>query len=64
MIGYLDEAMKPLVLILSKITGYVKTFKDKDGNKDNKLMSFLINDENLIRKYKTICTKFEDLKKY
>ena len=62
MIGYLDEAMKPLVLILSKITGYVKTVKDKDGNKDNKLMSFLINDENLIRKYKTICTKFEDLK--
>ena len=29
MIGYLDDVIKPLVLILPKITGYVKIFKDK-----------------------------------
>ena len=47
-------------MILSKITGYVKTFEGKDGNKDNKSISFLINDENLLGKYKMICTKIED----
>ena len=42
LIGCLDKAMKPLVLIMHKMSGYVKTFKVKDGNKDknNKLMSF------------------------
>ena len=29
MIGYLDEVIRPLVLILPKMSGYVKTFKDK-----------------------------------
>ena len=45
---YLDTTMKPLVLILSKMSGYVKTFKVKDRNKDKnkKLMSFCINHEN------------------
>ena len=45
--------MRPLVLILSKMSGYVKTFKGKDEDKDinNKMMSFRINDEkNIIRK--------------
>ena len=44
------------------MSGYVKTFKAKDGDKDknNKLMSFRINDENLLEKYKGICTKIED----
>ena len=47
LIWYLDKTMKPLVLILSKMSGYVKTFKVKDRNKDknNKLMSFCINHE-------------------
>ena len=27
--GYLDEVLKPLIVILPKISGYVKTFKDK-----------------------------------
>ena len=35
--------MRPLVLILLKVSGYVKTFKDKN----NKLMSFHIYDDNL-----------------
>ena len=30
LIGYLDKAMRPLVLIMPKMSGYVKTFKVKD----------------------------------
>ena len=41
---------------------YDKTFKDKDGNKDNKLMSFRIDDENLLENYKTIWIKTEDFR--
>ena len=38
------------------MTGYVKTFKVKDGDKDkqNKLMSFRIDDEKLLERYKAI----------
>ena len=52
-IGYLDEVIKPLLSVLPNMSGYVKAFKDKDGNKTNKLMSFSIEDENLLGKYKT-----------
>ena len=43
---------------------YVKTFnvKERDKNKNNKLMSFRIDDEKLLEKYKAIWTKIEDLK--
>ena len=37
-----------------------KTFKVKEGN--NKFMSFHIDDEKLLEKYKAIWTKIEDLK--
>ena len=39
-IGYLDQVIRLLVLILPKMSGYVKTFKVKDGDKDenNKLI--------------------------
>ena len=49
LIGYLDKAIRPLVLRMPKMSGYVNTFKVKDGNKDknNKLMSFRIDDEKL-----------------
>ena len=49
---------------MPEISGYVKTFKVKDGNKDkkSKLMSFRIDDENLLEKYKAISTKIEDFK--
>ena len=50
-------------MILPKMTGYVKTFKVKDWNKDNKSMSFYINDEKLFEKCKTISTKIEYLTK-
>ena len=64
MIGYLDKVIRPLVLILPKMSGYVKTFKVKDGDKDkiNQLMSFCIDDEKLLEKYKAIRTKIEDMK--
>ena len=42
------------------MSGYVKTFKVKEGN--NKLMSFCIDDEKLLEKYKSIWTMIEDLK--
>ena len=46
LIGYLDKAIRPLVLIIPKTSGYVKTFKNED--KINKLMSFRIDDEKLL----------------
>ena len=56
MIGYLDKTIRPLVLIMPKMSGYVKTLKVKEGNK---LMSFRIYDEKLLEKYKAICSKIE-----
>ena len=35
LIEYLDKFARPLVLIVPKMSGYVKTFKVKDGEKDN-----------------------------
>ena len=55
-----DKAIRPLVLIMPKMSGYVKTFKVED--KINKLMSFRRDDEKLLEKYKAIWTKIEDLK--
>ena len=57
MIGYLDKIIRPLVLIMPEMSGYVKTLKIKEGN--NKLMSFRIYDEKLLEKYKAICSKIE-----
>ena len=34
LIGNLDKTVRPLVLIMRKMSGYVKTFKVKDGDKD------------------------------
>ena len=50
LIGYLDEVIRPLVLILPKMSGYVKTFKDKDvdKNQNNKLISLCIDDDKLL----------------
>ena len=58
--GYLDKAWRPLVLIMPKMSGFVKTFKVKEG--DNKLMPLDIDDEKLLEKYKANWTKIEDLK--
>ena len=49
MIGYSDKAIRPLILIISRMSGHVKTFKVKDGDRDknNTLMSFHRDDEKL-----------------
>ena len=60
LIGYLDKVTRLLVLILPKISGYIKTFKVKDKN--NILMYFRIDDDKLLEKYKTVWNKIEDLK--
>ena len=56
--------MRPLVLILPKMNGYVKTFKNNDGdkNKNNKQMYLRIDDDKLLEEYRTSQTKIEDLK--
>ena len=63
--GYSGDVIWPFVLILPKMSGYVRTFKNKDGHKDEnknkKFMSFSINDDTLLKKYKTIWAKIEDL---
>ena len=60
----LDKFIRPLVLRMPKINGYVKTFKVKEGDKDknNKLMSFCINDQKLLEKYKAIWTEIKNLR--
>ena len=51
---------------MPKKSGYVKTFKVKEGEKHKsyKLMSSLTGNKKLLEKYKTILTKVEDLRKY
>ena len=60
LIGYSDKAIIALVLIMTKISGYVKikTLKDKNNN----LMSFRIDYEKLLEKYKVVWTKIGDQK--
>ena len=64
MTGCLDGVIRPLVLILPKMSRYDTTFKDgdKDKNKNNKLMSFHIHDDKLLKKYETTRSKIEDFK--
>ena len=64
MIGYLDKAIRLLIFIMPKRSGFLKIFKvkDRDKDKNNKLMSFCIGDKKLLEKYKAILTKMEDLK--
>ena len=60
MIGCLERIVRALVLILPKMSRYVKTFKQKN----NRLVPLRIDDENekLLKKYETIWAKIEDLK--
>ena len=46
------------------MSGYVKTFKvkERDKNKSSKLLSYRMDHEKLFEKYKAIWTKIEDLK--
>ena len=55
------KAIRPLILAILKIRRYVKIFKVKviDKVKNNKLMSFCIDEEKLLEKHKAIWTKIE-----
>ena len=53
--------LRPLVLMLLKTSGYVKTFKDGDKITSIKLISFLIDDDKLLAKYKTTWINIEGL---
>ena len=45
--GYLGNVIRPFVLILPKLNGYVKHFKDSD----TKLMSFCIDNNKLLEPF-------------
>ena len=62
MIGYSDKAIRPLILTMPKMGGYVKTFKVKDGDKNNnnKLISFCIDDEKLLERSENFWSRSED----
>ena len=66
LMGYLDQVIRPLVLILPKMSEHVKIFKDEgeDKNRKNKLLSLRIDGDNLLQKYKTIWTKIGDSKNW
>ena len=52
LVRYLDKAITLLVLMETKLSGYVKTFKVKNGDKNEniKLMSSRIGDDKLLEK--------------
>ena len=56
---FINIAIRPLVLIMPKMSGYVTIFKVED--RINKLMSFRIEDEKLLEEYKAIWTKIEEI---
>ena len=55
MIGYLTDVIRPLLWIITKISGHVKTFKDKIY----KSMSFCLDKGKPLEKYKTIWINIE-----
>ena len=58
LIGYLEKAIR------SEMSIYVKAFKVKNGDKgkNNKLIFFGKDDENILEKYRVMSTKIEDLR--
>ena len=55
LIRYLDDVLRPLVLILPKMGGYAKNSKSKDGDKDknknNKLIYFRTDNNQPLKNY-------------
>ena len=56
LIGYLDNVIKPLFLILPRLNGYVKTckIKDEDKYKNNKMMSVRKDDDKILKNIKPL----------
>ena len=57
MVGYSEKTVRPLVLVMPKISRYIKTFKVED--KKSKLIFLRIDDKKLLQKYKAIWTKLK-----
>ena len=55
LIGHMDEAIGPLVLIFPKMNVYVEIFMDKDGDKhkNNNFMYLLVDGDKFLEKYKS-----------
>ena len=68
LIVYLNELIRPLVLILPKISEHINIYiyiyiikgKDEDRNKNNKYISLCKDYAKLLEKYKTVWTMLED----
>ena len=56
LIRYLDDVIRPLVLIIPRMNRFARTFKD------NNLMPFHIDGQKLLERDKTIRSKTEELK--
>ena len=54
-IGYSDDVIRPLRILLPQMIGYVKYFDD------NKTMSFLADDKELLKEYTKVWEKIRDL---
>ena len=63
-IGHLDEAIKPLALMLPKMIEYVKIFKDKNGdkNENNKFMVLCIDNKKLSKNIKPLGIRLKTYK--
>ena len=57
LVGYSEKTVRPLVLVMPKISRYIKTFKVED--KKSKLIFLRIDDKKLLQKYKAIWTKLK-----
>ena len=65
LIEYLDKVIRPLILLLPKISDYIKIFKivkGVDKDKNNRLISFCKDDEKLFKKHETFWAKIEYLR--
>ena len=54
-IGYIDDVIRPLRILLPQIIGYVKRFDDR------KTMSFVADDKELLKEYTKVWEKIRDL---
>ena len=54
-VGYSDDVIRPLRILLPQMIGYVKYFDD------SKTMSFLTNDKELLKEYTKVWEKIRDL---
>ena len=57
LVVYSEKTVRPLVLVMNKISRYIKTFKVED--KKRKLIFLRIDDKKLSQKYKAIWTKLK-----